>query len=136
MLYSIFKLRFQPDNFFKSVIASNAPNTKTACLPGKVYAKCLERKCREIVEFKLEDEQCDFRPGRSSMAQIFTLKQLFEKSREYSKDFLHAMLTSKKHMTGFLEINFGGFAGVALIISSCLPLSLLLPTESLCSCQR
>ena len=34
-------------------------------LPGKVYAKCLERKCREIVESKLEDGQCGFRPGRS-----------------------------------------------------------------------
>ena len=29
-------------------------------LPGKVYAKCLERKCREIVESKLEDDQCIF----------------------------------------------------------------------------
>ena len=29
-------------------------------LPGKVYAKCLERKCREIVESKLEDGQCGF----------------------------------------------------------------------------
>ena len=29
-------------------------------LPGKVYAKCLERKCREIVESKLEDGQSGF----------------------------------------------------------------------------
>ena len=43
-------------------------------LPGKVYAKCLERKCREIVESKLEDGQCGFRPGRSTADQIFTLK--------------------------------------------------------------
>ena len=49
-------------------------------LPGKVYAKCLERKCREIVESKLEDGQCGFRPGRSTTDQIFTLKQIFEKS--------------------------------------------------------
>ena len=41
-------------------------------LPGKVYAKCLERKCREIVESKLEDSQCGFRPGRSTTDQIFT----------------------------------------------------------------
>ena len=32
-------------------------------LSGKVYAKCLEKKCREIVESKLEDLQCDFRPA-------------------------------------------------------------------------
>ena len=49
-------------------------------LPGKVYAKCLERKCREIVESKLEDGQYGFRPGRSTTDQIFTLKQIFEKS--------------------------------------------------------
>ena len=55
-------------------------------LPGKVYAKCLERKCREIVESKLEDGQCGFRPGRSTTDQILTLKQIFEKSWEYGKD--------------------------------------------------
>ena len=52
----------------------------------KSIAKCLERKCREIVESKLEDGQCGFRPGRSTTDQIFTLKQIFEKSWEYGKD--------------------------------------------------
>ena len=51
-------------------------------LPGKVYVKCLERKCREIVELKLEDGQSGFRPGCSTTDQIFTLKQIFEKSWE------------------------------------------------------
>ena len=55
-------------------------------LPGKVYAKCLERKCREIVESKLKDGQCGFRPGRSTAGQIFTLRQIVEKSWEYAKD--------------------------------------------------
>ena len=55
-------------------------------LPGKVYAKFLERKCRDIDESKLEDGQCGFRPGRSTTDQIFTLKQIFEKSWEYGKD--------------------------------------------------
>ena len=39
-------------------------------LPGKVYAKCLERKCREIVESKLEDGQSGFHPGCSTTDQI------------------------------------------------------------------
>ena len=55
-------------------------------LPGKVYAKCLEKRCREIVESKLEDAQCGFRPGRCTMDQIFALQQIFEKSWEYAKD--------------------------------------------------
>ena len=55
-------------------------------LPGKVYAKCLEKRSREIVEGQLKDTQCGFRPGRSTTDQLFTLKQVFEKSWEYAKD--------------------------------------------------
>ena len=65
-------------------------------LPGKVYAKCLERKCREIVESKLEDGQCGFRPGRSTTDQIFTLKQIFEKSWEYGKDLFACFVDLEK----------------------------------------
>ena len=65
-------------------------------LPGKVYAKCLERKCREIVESKLEDGQCGFRPGRSTTDQIFTLKQIFEKSWEYGKDLFTCFVDLEK----------------------------------------
>ena len=35
-------------------------------LPGKVYVKCLERRCRKIVESKLEDGQYSFRLGCST----------------------------------------------------------------------
>ena len=55
-------------------------------VPGKVYAKCLEKKCREIVEPLLTDAQCGFRPGRSTMDQIFVLQQIFEKSWEYANE--------------------------------------------------
>ena len=51
-------------------------------VPGKVYVKYLEKKCREIVEPKLTDAQCGFRPGRSTMNQTFALQQVFEKSSE------------------------------------------------------
>ena len=54
-------------------------------VPGTVYAKCLEKKCRKIVEPKLTDAQCGFRPGRSTMDQIFASQQIFEKSWEYAK---------------------------------------------------
>ena len=38
------------------------------------------------MESGLEDYQCGFRSGRSTTDQIFTLRQIFEKSWEYAKD--------------------------------------------------
>ena len=65
-------------------------------LPEKVYAKCLERKCREIAESKLEDDQRGFRPGRSTTDQIFILKQIFEKSLELGKDLFACFVDLEK----------------------------------------
>ena len=48
-------------------------------LPGKVYAKILERRCRAIVETKLSESQCGFRPGRSTTDQLFTLESIVSK---------------------------------------------------------
>ena len=55
-------------------------------VPGKVYAKRLEKKCREIVEPKLTNAPCGFCPGRSTTDQIFAVQQIFEKSWEYAKE--------------------------------------------------
>ena len=55
-------------------------------VPGKVNSECLEKNCREIVESKLTDAQCGFRPGRSTRDQVFALQQIFEKSWEYAKE--------------------------------------------------
>ena len=65
-------------------------------LPGKVYAKYLERKYQEIVESKLEDDHCGFRPGRSTTDQFFTLRQIFEKSWEYGKDLFACFVDLEK----------------------------------------
>ena len=48
------------------------------------------------MESKLEDGQCGFRPGRSTTDQIFTLKQIFEKSWEYGKDFFACFVDLEK----------------------------------------
>ena len=76
-------------------------------VPGEVYAKCLEKKCREIVEAKLTDAQCGFRPGRSTMDQIFALQQIFERSWNMQKRSMHVLLILKKYMIAFIETSFG-----------------------------
>ena len=65
-------------------------------LPGKVYAKSFERKFRKIAESKLKDGQCGFRPGRGTTDQIFTLKQILEKSWEYNKDLFACFVDLEK----------------------------------------
>jgi len=49
-------------------------------------AKCLEKRCRERNEPKLNDTQCGFHPGHSTADQNFTLQQILEKSWEYAKN--------------------------------------------------
>ena len=68
---------YKKDNFKE---CTNYPRFSLFSLPGKVRAQCLKRKCREIVESKLENPQCGYSPGRSSTDQILTMKQIFKKS--------------------------------------------------------
>ena len=65
-------------------------------LPGKTYAKCLEKRCRAIVEENLADHQCGFRPGRSTTDQIFALRLIVEKCWEYAKDIFACFVDLEK----------------------------------------
>ena len=88
-------------------------------LPGKVYAKCLDTKCRKIVESKLEDGHCGFRPGHSTTDRIFTLKQIFEKSWEYGKDLFACFVDLEKAYDRVSRINFGRFCESTALLVSC-----------------
>ena len=61
----------------------------------------LKSKCWEIIESKLEDGQCNFRLGRSTTDQIFTLKQIFEESWEYGKDLFTCFVDLEKSYDRF-----------------------------------
>jgi len=55
--------------------------------------KCLEKRCREIIEPKLNGAQCGF---CSTTDQIFTLQQNFENSWKYAKDVYTCFVDFKK----------------------------------------
>ena len=48
------------------------------------------------MESKLKDVQCGFRPGRSTTDQVFTLKQIAEKSWEHGKDHFACFVDFEK----------------------------------------
>ena len=93
-------------------------------LPSEVHAECFERKCREIVKPKLEDGQCSFCPGRSTTDQIFTLKQIFEKSWEYGKDLFPCFVNLEKAYDRVPRNKLWKVCGsMALMVSCYVPLS-------------
>ena len=64
--------------------------------PVKVYTKCLEKRCRKIVEPQLQDTQCGFRPGRSTIDQTFALQQVFLKLSEYAQELYTCFIDLEK----------------------------------------
>ena len=65
-------------------------------LPVKVCAKCLEKRCREIIEpMKLDDAQRGFRPGRSTTTQISLSSEFSGNLGSMSKMSAHALSTSR-----------------------------------------
>ena len=66
-------------------VCSNYRGITLLSLPGKVYSGVLERRVRRIVESRLEEEQCGFRPGRGTVDQLYTLFRVLEGSWEFAQ---------------------------------------------------
>ena len=77
-------------------VCSNYRGISLLSLPGKVYAKVLEVRSRAMVESRLGDEQCGFRPGRSTTDQLFTLRMVLEKAWEYGKSVYSCFVDLEK----------------------------------------
>jgi len=69
-------------------------------------AKCLEKRCREIIESKLNDTQCVFCPGRSNTDHISLSSKISRNRGSMIKTSSHALPTSIKHTTEFLLTSF------------------------------
>jgi len=55
----------------------------------KLFGKILLGRLAPLVEAQIGDYQCGFRPGRSTVDQIFSVKQIIEKSWEYGINLHH-----------------------------------------------
>ncbi|MDF4995661.1 reverse transcriptase family protein, partial [Vibrio parahaemolyticus] len=66
-------------------VCSNYRGITLLSLPGKVYARVLEKRVRLIVEPQIEEEQCGFRPGRGTVDQLFTLARVLEGAWEFAQ---------------------------------------------------
>uniref|UniRef100_A0AAQ6INE0 ribonuclease H n=1 Tax=Anabas testudineus TaxID=64144 RepID=A0AAQ6INE0_ANATE len=65
-------------------VCSNYRGITLLSLPGKVYARVLERRIRPLVEPRIQEEQCGFRPGRGTLDQRHTLARVLEGSWEFA----------------------------------------------------
>ena len=66
-------------------VCSNYRGITLLSIPGKAYARVLERRLRPMVEHRIQEEQCGFRPGRGTTDQLFSLSQIFEGMWEYAQ---------------------------------------------------
>uniref|UniRef100_A0A3P9I175 Reverse transcriptase domain-containing protein n=1 Tax=Oryzias latipes TaxID=8090 RepID=A0A3P9I175_ORYLA len=65
-------------------VCSNHRGITLLSLPGKVYARVLERRVRPIVEPRIQEQQCGFRPGRGTVDQLYTLSRVLEGLWEFA----------------------------------------------------
>ena len=66
-------------------VCSNYRGITLLSLPGKVYSGVLERRIRRIVEPRIQEEQCGFRPGRGTVDQLYTLSRVLEGAWEFAQ---------------------------------------------------
>lgn len=96
----IFEEENIPDEWGKAVIVPiHKKATKTDCsnyrgisllsIPGKIYTKILQQRLRKYAEEILGEEQAGFRMGRSTIDQIFTIRQIIEKYSAANKKVYH-----------------------------------------------
>ena len=106
--------------------------------PEKMYAKCFEKRCREIIEPNLEDTQRGFRHGRSTTDQIFTFRKNFhEIFGIYRRSPCMLVDLLRKQMTGFLMKSCGGcYRSTVLTASYCWPSSHCIPAQKFVSCWQ
>ncbi|KAK3540855.1 hypothetical protein QTP86_002442 [Hemibagrus guttatus] len=66
-------------------VCSNYRGITLLSVPGKVYSRVLERRVRLLVEPRIQEEQCGFRPSRGTLDQLYTLHRVLEGLWEFAQ---------------------------------------------------
>ena len=77
-------------------VCSNYQGITLLSLPRKVYSRVLERRIQPIVEPRIQEEQCGFRPGRGTLDQLHTLRRVLEGSWEFAQPVHMCFVDLKK----------------------------------------
>ena len=96
-----------PDDWRKAlVVPVHKKGSKVQCknyrgisllsIPGKVYAKILDKRMRDITEEKILEEQGAFRKRRSCTDQLFTVRMLSEKVIAKNKSMIMVCVDLEK----------------------------------------
>ena len=100
-------------------------------------AKCLEKRCCEINEPKLNNTQCGFHPGHSTTDQISLSSKFLRNLGSMPKTFTHVFSTSRKHTNGFLVKSFGECCGSTVLTTAFYwPSSHCIPAQKFVSASR
>ena len=85
---------------------STSTSSRTSCnnyrgiallsVPGKVFAKAILNRLKPRAEQLLQESQCGFRRGRGCADQLFSLRMLMEKAREYHQPIYACFIDLKK----------------------------------------
>ena len=65
-------------------------------LPNKVFCRVIQNRMKKRVDCLLRESQCGFRKGRGCADQIFSVRGLMEKAREFKNAYLPMLCRSIK----------------------------------------
>ena len=77
-------------------ICDNYRGIALLSIPGKVFAKAILNQLKPRAEQLLREGQCGFRRGRGCADQLFSLRMLMEKAREYHRPIYACFIDLRK----------------------------------------
>ncbi|KAK3542227.1 hypothetical protein QTP86_018788 [Hemibagrus guttatus] len=77
-------------------VCSNYRGITLLSLPGKVYSRVLERRVQPLVEPRIQEEQCGFRPSHGTLDQLYTLHRVLEGSWKFAQPVHMCFVDLKK----------------------------------------